>query len=186
MIICKTCNEEKDVSSFYIRKETGKPRSECKQCWCLKASSWQSANKEKVKVYVRKSCKKAYDANPEKYREKSRINRLNNPEKYRQIVNKSNKKRYYKNYAYERSRLNALNASRRAATPKWLTAIHRAMIREFYDIAKAMETQTGIKYHVDHISPVNGGNVCGLHVPWNLQILSASENCSKKNLVLEI
>lgn len=135
---------------------------------------------------MRKSCKKAYDADPERHKEKTRQKRLKNPDKYREIVNKSNKKRYYENYASERARLNNLSASRRTAVPQWLTAIHKAMIQELYDLAKARETQTGIKYHVDHIIPINGENVCGLHVPWNLQILSVSENCAKKNLVLEI
>jgi hypothetical protein len=186
LIVCKTCNEEKDENSFYLRKDTGKYRLECKQCWCIKTESWQAKNRDKVRGYVRKSCKAAYDANPEKHREKTRQKRLRDPSKYKEIVNKSNKKRYYEHYASERARLNNLSASRRAATPKWLTAIDRAMIREFYDLAKARETQTGIKYHVDHIIPVNGKSVCGLHVPWNLQILSRSENCAKKNLVGEI
>lgn len=179
--ICKICKEEKDESSFYIRKESGKPRSECKVCWCNKTSKWQDANRDKVKGYVRKSCKKAYDADPEKYRNKSRIKRIEDPLKVREIAKKSYKKIYSSRYARERSRLNQLSASRRAATPKWLSAIDKAMIQEFYDIAKAKETQTGMIYHVDHIFPINGGNACGLHVPWNLQILTQSENCSKKN-----
>jgi len=86
----------------------------------------------------------------------------------------------------ERARLNQLNASRRSATPKWLSAIHRAQIMEFYDLARAKTMQTGVMYHVDHIIPVNGKNVSGLHVPWNLQLLTQAENCAKKNSVWEI
>ena len=185
MIICKKCGEEKDIDSFYIRKETGRPRSECKECWNKTTKKWQKNNIEKVRSYVRKSCKKAYDENPEKYKEKSRIRRENNPEEVRNIVNKSYNKNYQNDYVRQRARLNRNAANRRAATPSWLSAIQKAMILEFYDIARARSVQTGVTYHVDHIMPVNGKNSCGLHVPWNMQVLSQSENCAKKNLITE-
>jgi 5-methylcytosine-specific restriction endonuclease McrA len=67
--------------------------------------------------------------------------------------------------------------------PQWLSPIHCAQIQEKYDVAKAVTVQTGIEHHVDHIVPLQGKTVCGLHVPWNLQVITARENLSKKNKV---
>jgi len=79
----------------------------------------------------------------------------------------------------------ASRARRRAsisnATPDWLTAIHKAQITEYYEVATALETQTGIKHHVDHIIPLKAKIASGLHVPWNLQVLTATENLRKHN-----
>lgn len=69
------------------------------------------------------------------------------------------------------------------ATPFWLTSIQKAQIQEFYDIAVAKTMQTGVAHQVDHIHPLQGKAVCGLHVPWNLQVITASENAGKSNKV---
>lgn len=57
----------------------------------------------------------------------------------------------------------------------------QAQIAQFYDQARAITTETGDQYSVDHIIPLIHPNVCGLHVPWNMQIMTARENSSKGN-----
>jgi hypothetical protein len=81
----------------------------------------------------------------------------------------------------------ALNAKRRAAklnaTPRWLTKEHLQEIEELFLCAKMFKLYTGEEYHVDHIIPLQGKKVCGLHVPWNLQVISAKENLTKSNKI---
>lgn len=109
---------------------------------------------------------------------------------------KENKARYLANYAnwakVNRDKLAARNARRRAqkkmATPPWLTAEQYAEIEKYYTEASRLSLETGLRHHVDHLYPLVGRGLfgrharhvsCGLHVPWNLQVLTASENCSK-------
>ena len=78
-------------------------------------------------------------------------------------------------------------AKRRAkklkATPLWLTDKHWKEIEEFYVLAKELAwlNQDCNAFHVDHIVPLQGKEVCGLHVPWNLQLLTAQNNLLKGN-----
>jgi len=69
------------------------------------------------------------------------------------------------------------------ATPSWLTAEQWAMMEKIYKRARRKTEETGIEYHVDHIVPLNGENVCGLHVPWNLRAIPAKINNIKSNKV---
>lgn len=79
-----------------------------------------------------------------------------------------------------------LNASRkkriRLATPPW---VDHAAIRVVYAEAERLTIETGTVHHVDHIVPITGEAVCGLHVPWNLRPLPWRDNLSKKNKLIE-
>lgn len=93
---------------------------------------------------------------------------------------------------YRKANLPKVNAAdaakikkRKRATPKWLNWFHRAQIEEFYELAAAKSVQTGVEHHVDHVVPIKGKKVCGLNVPWNLQLLSAKDNMRKHAKFIE-
>mgnify|MGYP003658818924 CR=1 FL=1 len=77
------------------------------------------------------------------------------------------------------------DASKIQRTPKWLTKEQRAEMVTIYERCAQKTKETGVIFHVDHCVPLRGKTVCGLHVPWNLRIITASENCSKGNRVQE-
>lgn len=72
-------------------------------------------------------------------------------------------------------------AKRLNRLPSWLTPAHYEEIELICEAAQAAQDLSGYKYNVDHIVPLEGDGVCGLHVPWNLQILLACENKNKGN-----
>lgn len=69
-------------------------------------------------------------------------------------------------------------ALEKKAMPRWVS---RPQIAEVYRAAREIEEKTGVPHHVDHIVPLQHPLVCGLHVPWNLRPIPASENMSKSN-----
>jgi 5-methylcytosine-specific restriction endonuclease McrA len=68
-------------------------------------------------------------------------------------------------------------------TPVWLSDDDRWMLEQAYELAVLREEATGVAYQVDHIVPLQGLAVSGLHVPWNLQVIPAIENKRKGNRV---
>ena len=73
----------------------------------------------------------------------------------------------------------------RQATPKWLNKKQRKEIIDTYNKMRELNKLNLESYHVDHIIPLLGVGICGLHVPWNLRVIKASDNIAKSNDIVE-
>jgi len=88
-----------------------------------------------------------------------------------------------KNIIWVRADTKNRRRKHRQATPPWLTRAQKTQMRELYKIAMTMTKITGVQYVVDHIDPLRSEVLCGLHVPWNLQVITQAENLTKSNKV---
>ena len=73
----------------------------------------------------------------------------------------------------------------RSATPPWITEEQKLEMRKLYLSAQRLTKLTGERYVVDHIVPLLNPDVCGLHVPWNLRVMTQEENLKKSNKLLD-
>ena len=140
--------------------------------------AWRSANSEKVKAYSRSHFDRNRDvkianlkawtkANPERHKAAQLAWQAANPERWKMCQTTAN----------IRGR-----TMRFQSVPVWADWKE---IWKFYYLAKAMTKKTGIPHQVDHIVPLKGKNVSGLHVHWNLRVITATENRIKRNKFAE-
>lgn len=203
--ICKECSEKKKLIEFGPHVTTyDKLNQNCKQCVSKYNKAYREKNKEKVKQYALEyaakhrepACIRAAEwreNNKERSLDNNRRLYAANKEKY----SKQNRARYIKNKEANKARAKqwkidnrdkvlAQNAKRRAdkknATPSWADL---DKIQTFYTESVRLSKETGIPHQVDHIIPLNGKEVSGLHVETNLRVITAEENNAKKNKLIE-
>jgi len=118
--------------------------------------AWRLANQEKTKLAE----KQYYEAKKDKIKQYQLDYKKQNPAK----VNALSKKR---------------KTGKKQRTPCWLTPIHFERMETQYKLANILTKLTGQLHHVDHIIPLHGKTVSGLHTPSNLQVILAVENLKK-------
>jgi hypothetical protein len=167
---CSVCREEKPLIDFSVRRASQDGLSYfCRPCGWERARAWRALNRGRHRASVAAWQK----ANRDRVNLRSKAWREKNRERRAAVV---------RNWAQRNpEKITEALARRRAKifTPAWAD---RKKIAAFYREAKRLEKETGIKYHVDHIVPLNSDLVCGLHVECNLQVIPARENVLKRNL----
>ena len=168
---CKKCKEVMPLTDF--SKDSTKSNgisSYCKPCKNKANEVWRERNREEIKEYS----KEYYKNNKGHINESSRVYYAEN--KADRVLKIKEWQR--NNPATVRAHGAKRRASKLQATPQWADL---GKIREVYKEAQRLTELLGIEMHVDHIVPLQGSLVSGLHVETNLQILPAVENRRKSN-----
>ena len=174
MKLCPKCQTEKPFTEFYASSTHKSGYAS----WCKKCESERSRLKnQKYRENRLAKAKQWRDENKEKQAAATKAWREANPERIKCV---------YRDWAERnRDKVNAKwmkrDAAKKNRTPSWLTEDHLWMIEQACDIANKRSKAVGIPFHVDHIVPLQGKTVSGLHVPWNLQVIPAKQNQSKSN-----
>lgn len=172
--------ELREYHAQYRKKNAEIIKTKKKQAWIdnneverAKLRERYAKNPEYWKAYN----KRAYNKNPSRAIAYSRKYRVTNPEAV-----KLGKKRY----VIENNHIvNAAVARRKATklqqTPKWVDFEELWLIKEVYALSAQRTKMTGFIWHVDHIIPLQGKTVSGLHVIENLQVIPGVDNIRKAN-----
>lgn len=168
-----------------------------------KQKEYAAANADKIKTYLKEYNatrrpdsseyhKAYYEANKARISERQKAYREANKDRLAFLkkadyeANKekllAQKKEYRKRAAANIAYLNACRKKVvKQRTPKWLTAHDKLRMKCMYSIAAMLTRQNEEPWHVDHVVPLQGDLVSGLHVPSNLQVMRGVENIAKKN-----
>ena len=152
--ICKTCLKTKPKNGFSVNKQMRSGlASDCKSCVTLRAKLWYENNKDRKRAYdTKRRAEKTH-----LYRAASKRWREAHPEKKRADTG-SRRRRV------------------RSQMPPWISPTSMAC---FYESAQRVSVCLGVPHDVDHIMPIHGKGVSGLHVPWNLQVMPSRLNARK-------
>jgi hypothetical protein len=198
---CTRCGIEKSLKNFYRKKQAiDGHMSECKICTQIRNKQayeenkktrrhydkvYQLENKLKLQEYRKnyrdknkEKAKGAYSQYRELHKDKLNANHREWWEQNKEIINEWRRINKHLSAAQSAKR----RTMKRQATPWWSES---EQIKEIYNKAREITVETGVQHHVDHIVPLKGVGVQGLHVIANLRIIPYYENLSKSNKLIE-
>ena len=177
---CTECGEVKPEDEFYFQnKRTGKRQGKCKQCVKKYSKKWAEENKDRLKAWR------------EENRDRTKAWREANKERLRENAKKAYAKKVFrergvmpgkqgpKPHPYAQSKAIFRRNKHLEKFFLQLPEEVKTACEDMYKLRDKMDKAGGVRYSVDHIVPINGRNVSGLHAPWNLRVVPLSENCSK-------
>jgi 5-methylcytosine-specific restriction endonuclease McrA len=187
----KTRKEAKEQGAKYYY--TGEPckhghvalrktKGSCVECLKIEWEKGNQTRSEYFKAYNesdagKKAKKDYYERNKEAVIARSNARPLEERRNHREKYKKQNPDLY-------KALVSVRKRRHKNATPSWVTAEQKLAIRKLYLQAMELTRITGERYVVDHIIPLINPAVCGLHVPWNLRVITQEENLKKSNKLL--
>ena len=156
---CTKCGEVKPLDGFVVKSANKSGRaSYCKECDSARHKKYRKDNRDEVLA----SRKKYYKDNRDEIAERKKKYYEENPEKGAARTAK------YRAALLER-------------IPSWSNDDDIKAIKNIYARCKKINKLTGIEHHVDHVIPMQGDGISGLHHSTNLAIIPAALNLSKNN-----
>lgn len=171
----KTCNKcfvEKSVDDFH--KDASRHMgvaNRCRPCVSAHLKDYYAKNRDAVKAKVKSRTEAMDQLILSRYQ--SEYSKLNRDQK------NENNRRYQKRYP-ERNREKSMQryADKNKRTPVW---VDKSEVAKVYELAQFITEESGQMYHVDHVIPLKGSAVSGLHVHTNMQVIPADMNLRKSN-----
>jgi hypothetical protein len=186
MKTCTKCGEAKPLEEYAksrIHKDDKRPN--CKQC----DAAYYAANKEQkvaaVHQYRRDNREAILARRRRNHAAKNPRPQGNHPKHDSHVKAFRKEQRNWrcndhrlKNKPYYAAAASKRRAVARNAEPVWADS---ALIKLLYTTRQYLTEQTGEEWHIDHAVPLQGRNVCGLHVHFNLRVVPAKFNQAKGN-----
>jgi hypothetical protein len=173
MKLCTKCDTVKEMGMFHKGRNPDGYRTWCKTCMSAYKKQYKIDNAERIKKIQRE-----YDAVQNPLRRAYFQQRYLSKKEQIDTANKLYRQLNPHKHAEKETRRRLAKIQR---TPAWLTVDDQWVIEQAYELAALRTKMLGVTFEVDHIVPLQGKFVSGLHVPTNLQVIPALANRQKTN-----